>query len=489
VLRRAHGAATALFVAHLGASTAEASAARAALDERAMPLAAVTAYQLGLAPASWTALTDHLRSHGYDDQQLLDSGLALRSRRGTLVDRFRDRLIFPVHDGAGDVVGFLGRALNPDERTPRYLNTPETALYRKREVLYGLGTEGTRAALAAGAHPVLVEGAFDAIAVTCAGAGRYVGVAPSGTSLTQDQVEALHAVVPLHDREVVVGFDGDAAGRAAAVRSYDVLRERGAWPLHLPLPEGQDPASLSQSSGPEALRLGLDAAQPLADLVIDERLARWADKVQWGEGRIGSMRAAAPVIAVLPADQALRQVRRVASVVGVELSAMVAEVVRVVSPDVATDAARPGCTGCPCKWSPHGDPPRGQQSTDGAAARLDDRPPHDREPSDSQEDTMNAQLDHDLTLLSATMLRHAVELPLTVTSAVSAAVDVLTDPLRPPLAVPPVHSETEDVRAVLHRVRERLIASGTDGTAATLRRAHAARELGAALVALDPRPS
>jgi len=102
---------------------------------------------------------------------------------------------------------------------------------------------------------------------------------------------------------------------------------------------------------------------------------------------------------------------------------------------------------------------------------------------------MNAQLDHDLTLLSATMLRHAVELPLTVTSAVSAAVDVLTDPLRPPLAVPPVHSETEDVRAVLHRVRERLIASGTDGTAATLRRAQAARELGAALVALDPRPS
>jgi len=228
VLRRAHGDATAFFVAHLGASTAEASAARAALDERAVPLAAVTAYQLGLAPASWTALTDHLRSLGYDDQQLLDSGLALRSRRGTLIDRFRDRLMFPVHDVAGDVVGFLGRALHPDERKPRYLNSPKTALYRKREVLYGLGTESTRAALAAGANPVLVEGAFDAIAVTCAGAGMYVGVAPSGTALTQDQVKTLHAVVPLSNREVVVAFDGDAAGRAGAVRSYDLLRECSA---------------------------------------------------------------------------------------------------------------------------------------------------------------------------------------------------------------------------------------------------------------------
>jgi len=102
---------------------------------------------------------------------------------------------------------------------------------------------------------------------------------------------------------------------------------------------------------------------------------------------------------------------------------------------------------------------------------------------------MNAQLDHDLTLLSATVRRHAAELPLTVTSAVSAAVDVLTDPLQPPLAAPLAPGETDDVRAVFCLVRERLTAAGIDGTSATLRRAEAARELGAALVALEKRSS
>ncbi len=143
-----------------------------------------------------------------------------------MLDRFRDRLMFPVHDPAGEhVVAFLGRALDPTGDTPKYLNSPATALYCKGEVLYGLGAQPTRQALAAGARPVLVEGALDAIAVTTTGVGRHVGVAPSGTALTAGQVTALdRATGPLAGRGVTVAFDSDPASRQAALRAYPLLR-------------------------------------------------------------------------------------------------------------------------------------------------------------------------------------------------------------------------------------------------------------------------
>src|SRR5660397_245780 len=123
--------------------------------------------------------------------------------------------------GGQRIVGFLGRALVESEDTPRYINSPATALYRKGEVLYGLGAEPTRQALAAGARPVLVEGPLDAIAVTGAGGGRYASVAPCGTALTAVQVTVLdtHAG-PLADRGVIAAFDHDPGGRQAALRAY-----------------------------------------------------------------------------------------------------------------------------------------------------------------------------------------------------------------------------------------------------------------------------
>src|SRR5450759_3106144 len=148
---------------------------------------------------------------------------------------------FPVRDPGGQrVVGFLGRALVEAEDTPRYLNSPATALYRKGEVLYGLGAEPARRALAGGARPVLVEGPLDAIAVHCAGAGRYAGVGPCGTALTAAQVAVLdtHAG-PLADRGVIAAFDHDPGGRQAALRAYQLLAATGAWPTTATLPEGQ----------------------------------------------------------------------------------------------------------------------------------------------------------------------------------------------------------------------------------------------------------
>jgi len=313
-LARRHADAAAFYAAQLAGDSPNAARAAALLATRAVPAAAVTGYQLGYAPPGWTALTDHLRAHGYTDVQLLDAGVGLRTRRGSVVDRFRDRLMFPVRDPGGQrIVGFLGRALTEADDIPKYLNSPATALYAKGELLYGLGAEPVRQALAAGARPVLVEGPLDAIAVTSAGAGRYVGVAPSGTALTAAQVAALDTYAgPLAERGVTVGFDNDPGGQQAALRAYDLLRAAGGWPTTAALPDGLDPAALAQQRSPEALRVALDTAAPLADLVVDDRLSRWADRLQWAEGRVGAARDAAAVIATLPPGQVGRQVLRVA---------------------------------------------------------------------------------------------------------------------------------------------------------------------------------
>src|SRR5664280_648416 len=365
-LARLHADAAAFYAAQLAAGSPDAARATALLTARAVPAAAVAGYELGYAPPGWTALVDHLRARGYTDAQLLDAGVGLRTRRGTVVDRFRDRLMFPVRDPGGQrIVGFLGRALVEAEDTPRYLNSPATALYRKGEVLYGLGAEPTRQALAAGARPVLVEGPLDAIAVTCATAGRYAGVAPCGTALTAAQVTVLdtHAG-PLADRRVIDAFDHDTGGRQAALRAYELLRSTGAWPTSASLPDGLDPAALAQQRGLEALRSDLDNAPPLADLVVDDRLTRWADRLHWAEGRVGAAPDAAAGIATLPPEQVGRQVLRVAERVGLDH----AEVTRAVTDAVSRDGDAVGRVG---RRDLRGDLDRGWESPPpGSAVQL-----------------------------------------------------------------------------------------------------------------------
>ncbi len=340
VLVRLHADATAFYAAQLAADTPDAARARQMLGQRTVPAGAVAAYELGYAPPGWTALVDHLHGRGYTDDQLLAAGVGTTTRRGSVVDRFRDRLMLPVRDPSGErVVAFLGRALAQSPEVPKYLNSPQTMLYRKGDVLYGLGAEPTRQALAGGARPVLVEGALDAIAVTCSGDGRYAGVAPSGTALTAGQVAALElAAGPLAERGVTVAFDADPAGRDAALRSHGLLRAAGAWPAAATLPDGQDPASFAQHHGPDALRAALDAAGPLADLVVDERLARWTGRLHWAEGQIGAARDAAGLIATFPSEHVGRQVLRVARHLGLEP----AELTSVVLDAVSRDADAPG---------------------------------------------------------------------------------------------------------------------------------------------------
>src|SRR5664280_2867598 len=160
------------------------------------------------------------------------------------------------------------------------------------------------------------------------------GVAPCGTALTAAQVAALDtAAGPLAERGVLVAFDHDPGGRQAALRGYELLRSTGAWPTSASLPDGLDPAALAQQRGLEALRSALDNAPPLADLVVDDRLARWADRLHWAEGRVGAARDAAAVLATLPPEQVGRQVLRVAERVGLDH----AEVTRAVTDAVSRD--------------------------------------------------------------------------------------------------------------------------------------------------------
>lgn len=281
---------------------------------------------LGYAGCGWTELVTALRASGATDKEIELAGLAVRTSHGGLVDRFRDRLVLPIRNSHGRTIGFLGRALpssgtdHSRHASPRYLNSPQTTLYRKSEVLYGLDDQAC-AALAAGAIPVLVEGPFDVRAINLAArpaaaartAPAFVGVAPCGTSLTAGQIALLDASVGgLQQRGVLVAFDGDDAGRAAAVRAFWLLRAVDAWPLQVELAAQQDPAALLEASGPAAVLEALHGAshRPLADLVVDERLDRHADQLQWVEGTIAAARSAVAVVADLPVEQMGRQILR-----------------------------------------------------------------------------------------------------------------------------------------------------------------------------------
>jgi DNA primase catalytic core len=222
----------------------------------------------------WTNLVSHLSRLGVGDTEMLDAGLATTTRTGRVIDRFRDRLTFPITQPSRtgpELLGFVGR-LNPhlDDQVggPKYLNTPETVLFHKGAQLYAVHAE----LLDDTAIPVLVEGVMDALAVSVAGGDRYVGVAPLGTALTEGQARQLASIA--HEKRVtpIVATDADLAGQAAAQRDYWLLAQHSVDPRTVALRPGSDPADLLATQGPLALRSALAEASPLADLLIRERL-------------------------------------------------------------------------------------------------------------------------------------------------------------------------------------------------------------------------
>jgi DNA primase catalytic core len=236
----------------------------------------------GTAPASWTGLTDHLQTLGYTPEQLVTAGVTTRTRNGRLIDKFRNRIVFPYRDQAGAVVGVTAR-INPDHddsgdgRTPKYLNTPETAAYRKGELLLGLDPTAI-ARLAAGARPVLVEGPTDHAALRLAAAGltertgiEIVPVAAGGTGVTEAHLQALREATGRNLSDLIVALDPDNAGRTAAARVWEMLTAHEATRAQaLDLPEGTDPAQAVLDA--ETLVAALGEPVPLAWFAMEPNL-------------------------------------------------------------------------------------------------------------------------------------------------------------------------------------------------------------------------
>jgi len=271
------------------------------LLERLGAAATDARFTAGYAPTGWTTLVDHLQADGASSEELLAAGLARRARTGAVIDVFRDRLVIPLRDGQ-DIVGFTARR-NPahddsEQAGPKYLNTGHTACYDKSSHLFGL-TEATATGLLPGARPVLVEGPFDAWAVTAATGGTHFGIATLGTSLTDPQADQLLPYIGAGQPGVVVATDPDAAGAAAAERAYWALTTRRDNPDHLGLPDGIDPAEYLTQHGPHALTTALDEAGPLADALIGRHSV---GRDAWIEDRVWALRQCARVVAALPPD-------------------------------------------------------------------------------------------------------------------------------------------------------------------------------------------
>ncbi|UOY04031.1 MobF family relaxase [Blastococcus sp. PRF04-17] len=266
----------------------------------------------GHAPAGWTALVDHLRGLGATEGELLAAGLAQRARTGTLIDRFRDRLTFPIRDTDGAIRGFIARrnpaAADDDRAGPKYLNTPSTDLFRKGEHL--LGFYEARHALADGATAALVEGPMDAIAVTLATDGHTVGLATLGTALTDRQADLLRPHLRAEGPGILVATDSDPAGQQAAERIFWQLTARGDDPRRLTLPDGLDPADLLHRDGATALRAAIETADSLVHHLLDACITA-ASRDNGPSAVSQAVREAAAIIAALPPARWLTRIDRV----------------------------------------------------------------------------------------------------------------------------------------------------------------------------------
>jgi DNA primase len=298
-LIEAHRAAAEFFTERLPG--AGAAAARAFLAERGFEQADAERFGVGYAPAEWEALTRHLRGRGFTEQELLAGGLATQGRRGAM-DRFRNRLIWPIRDLTGDVIAFGARKLNPDEDGPKYLNTPETPLFKKSSVLYG--ADLAKRDIAQRRQAVIVEGYTDVMA--CHLAGVTTAVATSGTSFGEDHVKILRRLLMDADwqvAEVIFTFDGDAAGQKAALRAFH-LEERFATQTFVAVqPDGLDPCDLRLKQGDTAVRELIARRQPVYEFAVRSELAR--HNLDTNEGRLAALDAAAPIIARIK-DRGLR---------------------------------------------------------------------------------------------------------------------------------------------------------------------------------------
>ena len=253
--------------------------ARAYLRERGLSEEAIERFGLGWAPGAGEALARHLRTKGLPLEDALTAGLVMRRDRpdgaGGVLDRFRDRVVFPITDASGKTIAFGGRILPgrpaSGDPPPKYLNSAESPVFRKGHTLYGLAL--ARDAIRKADRAVVVEGYLDVIALAQAGIGEVV--APLGTALTAEQLRLLRRFT----ETVIACFDGDLAGRRAAARSFPVFLEAGLWGRGAFLPAAEDPDTFVRAQGRAALEGLLAAAEPLVEAFVGELAGAKRDAV------------------------------------------------------------------------------------------------------------------------------------------------------------------------------------------------------------------
>ncbi|MGW4772288.1 DNA primase [Nocardia sp. NPDC004278] len=281
----------------------EAEMARKYLTDRNFDGNAAQQFGCGYAPAGWDTLTKHLLRKGFDVKELEAAGLSKQGQRGP-IDRFHRRLLWPIRNLGGDVIGFGARKLFDDDTMPgKYINTPETLLYKKSQVLFGL--DHAKREIAKGHQAVVVEGYTDVMAMHLAGV--KTAVASCGTAFGDEHLALLRRLL-MDDNfwrgEIIYTFDGDAAGQAAALKAFAGDQKLAGQTYIAIAPDGQDPCELRQRSGDGAVRDLVARRTPLYEFVIRGLLAD--HNLDTAEGQVEALRRAVPVVAQIK-DNALRK--------------------------------------------------------------------------------------------------------------------------------------------------------------------------------------
>ncbi|MFM8446506.1 MAG: DNA primase [Actinomycetota bacterium] len=323
------------------------------LEKRGFNGEAIKSFEVGYAPKEWDSLTKALRAEGFALEELTIVGLSKEGQRGP-IDRFRNRLIWPIRDITGDVVGFGARKLASDEEDngPKYLNTPETPIYKKSQLLYGL--DRAKKEIAKQRQVVVVEGYTDVMAAHLAGV--TTAVATCGTAFGDDHIRILRRLLMDDDSfrgEVIFTFDGDAAGQKAALRAFDDDQKFVTQTFVAVEASGLDPCELRQKSGDAAVRDLIARRVPLFEFAIRTQLKNFDLTIP--EGRVAALNSTAPLIGKIR-DASLRPeyVRTLAGWLGMDV-----EVVNSAVKKVATKSSPLKVEDAPVSnWRPDPNEPR-----------------------------------------------------------------------------------------------------------------------------------
>jgi DNA primase len=269
----------------------EAETGRVFLAERGFDQAAAVHFGVGYSPQGWDHLTRYLRGKGFTDKELLLSGLSQEGRRGP-IDRFRGRLMWPIRDIGGEVVGFGARKLYEADNGPKYLNTPETAIYKKSQVLYGIDL--AKKDIAKASRAVVVEGYTDVMA--CHLAGVTTAIATCGTAFGGDHIKILRRLLMDNgSARVIFTFDGDAAGQKAALRAFEDDQKFAAETYIAIAPDGMDPCELRLAKGDEAVADLVEPRTPLFEFALRQIVNRY--DLDTPAARAAALDEAAPIVA------------------------------------------------------------------------------------------------------------------------------------------------------------------------------------------------